>query len=542
MRSDHPPEEEPMNAPRLRPPTIALAAALAAAPALAQEAPKERASEGVGLTVYSAPTDPEAQPQPVFNPRTQQWEQPLAGSAIVKEWRKLKLDAGRNVVRFTDVAEKIDATTVHFRSITDPAGTTVLEQNFEYDLVSADKILAKYIDREIRLTLESEEKHIDTVNNQPVTKASPRVLVGTLLSFDAAQIVLKTNNPQHPIEIVTRGGNVRGIAFSELPGGLITKPTLVWLVDAKDAGEQLANVTYETAAVSWEADYTAVVAKDDRAIDLSAWVTITNQSGATYKDAELKLVAGDVHRAPRPGPRVMAGAVLARADERGRPEAFTEKAFFEYHLYTLARPTTIAESSVKQIELFHPVERIPARKIYLYYGGVGFEPYGGEPYMDRNFGLTSNKKVDIYLEFKNAQEAGLGIPLPAGRVRVHKRDDADGSLELVGEDRIDHTPRDEKVLLKLGSAFDVVGERKQTDFQEDVGAHWVRESFEIRIRNHKAEDIDVVVKENLYRWVNWEIEKKSHDFEKQDARTVHFPVKVPRDGETVLTYTVKYSW
>jgi hypothetical protein len=499
---------------------VPLAVLAAACPA---DPPKERTTEGVGLTIYSAPAS--ANVQQVWNNATQRWEMPLPGYAIVKEWRKMRLAAGTNTVRFADVASKIDATTVLFTSLTDPAGTSVLEQNFEYDLVSADKILSKHIDRPITVQLENGGQ-----------------IAGTLLSFDAAQIVVQQSDPPGPLQIVQRAGNVRNIQFAALPGGLITKPTLVWQIEAGKEGEHLAKVAYQTGGMSWNADYTVVVAPDDRTLDLAAWVTIRNQSGASYKDAELKLVAGDVNRVVAGDQDQLSIGAGPRRSEALKEPGFVEKPFFEYHLYTLGRPTTLPDNSTKQLELLPHATGVPLKKAYLYYGGVGFQPYGRQPYFDRNYGITSNRKVDVYMEFRNGKEQGLGLPLPAGRVRVNKKDPADGSLEFVGEDSIDHTPKDEKVRLKLGSAFDVVAERKQVDFKMDERAHWMRESLEIRIRNHKEEAVEVIVKENLYRWANWAIEQKSHDFTKEDARTVHFPVSVEKDAETVLTYTVLYSW
>jgi hypothetical protein len=483
----------------------------------------EPATEGVGLTIYSSPGAPRPRPN-VWNPRTQRWEQPEPGFAIVKERRKIALAEGLQTIRFQDVAARIDATTVHFLSLTDAAGTSVLEQNFEFDLVSAEKVLAKFLDREVGIVLEKEQ------------------LKGTLLSSDGGQIVLRTADPASPIRILSRA-EAKQLLLPELPGGLITRPTLVWNLHAGKAGEQLCKVTYQTGGMRWNADYTLVIAPDDASLDLAGWVTIHNQSGGSFRDAELKLVAGDVHRAEESEEQTerfkrRAEAKSAAADTGG----FEEKAFFEYHLYTLGRKTTLPDNSIKQIELFPPTQGVPARKIFVYYGGAGMWTYGGSPFFDRDFGISSNKKVDIWLEYRNGKEQNLGMPLPAGKVRVYKRDDADGSLEMVGEDRIDHTPKDEKVKLQLGSAFDIVGERKQTEFRMDERAHWIRESFEVRIRNHKPEEVEVIVKENLYRWSNWEVQKPSHEFTKEDARTIHFPVKVPADGETVITYSVQYTW
>ncbi len=236
----------------------------------------------------------------------------------------------------------------------------------------------------------------------------------------------------------------------------------------------------------------------------------------------------------------MATEVMSQmADAAG----FEEKAFFEYHLYTLGRPTTLPDNSTKQIELFPVARQVPCEKVMVYYGlDQGFRGFFPSPMTDRNFGAQGNKKVDIYLRFKNEEQIGMGMPLPAGRIRVSKLDPADDSLEFIGEDAIDHTPRNEEVLIKLGSAFDVVGERTQLDFQIDTRRNWMEETIEIKIRNHKTEPVKVIAKENLYRWVNWEIKEPTHKFEKADARTIHFPVTVAPDGEVVIRYKVRYTW
>jgi hypothetical protein len=234
---------------------------------------------------------------------------------------------------------------------------------------------------------------------------------------------------------------------------------------------------------------------------------------------------------------------MAVAEARDDVAGFEEKTFFEYHLYTLGRPSSLPDNSTKQIELFPQVAGVPCEKTLVYYGQDQFYwGYGGSPYTDRNYGITGNKKVDTYLSFKNAKEQGMGVPLPAGRVRVSKLDTADGSLEFIGEDRIDHTPRNETILLKLGSAFDVVGERRQVDFSIDTGRKVITEEIEVKIRNRKQEPVRVMVKENLYRWVNWRIVSSSHAYEKQDARTIHIPVTIAADKEAVVRYTVRYTW
>jgi hypothetical protein len=282
----------------------------------------------------------------------------------------------------------------------------------------------------------------------------------------------------------------------------------------------------------------------EKTMDLSAWVTIANRSGATYGDARLKLVAGDVHRVqpPRQERVDRTYVTLSALSEEQESRGFEEKQFFEYHLYTLGRRSTISDNSIKQIEMFEPVSGVPVEKVFVYYGYVPQRMPAQQPSRDRSLGTRCNTDVDIYLKFKNEKPRRLGMPLPAGRVRLFKRDPTDKQLELIGEDWIDHTPKDEEVLLRLGSAFDLRGERKQTSFQVDEANHSMRESFEIGIRNHKKEEARVIVKENLYRAVNWEIEQPSVPFEKKDARTIHFNVTVPPNGEERIAYSVHYTW
>lgn len=452
--------------------------------------------------------------------------QAVPGYAVVRQERELQLARGRNTVRFTDVAALIDPTTVTFESLTDAAGTSVVEQNFQFDLVSADKLLHKYLDRTIG---------VDQVRGNGVESFR-----GTLLST-AGGITLRREDGS--IQMLPHNAGVR---LPELPGGLITRPTLVWDIAAQRAGAHRSRVSYQTTGITWWADYNVTYAEGQDAnschLDVGAWVSIINRSGAGYADARLKLVAGDVQRVTVSG-RVLHAPAAARAMAmEDRAAGFEQKAFFEYHLYTLGRPTTLPDNSTKQIELFPAARRVPCVKTLVYYGltpSYGFLPH---PATDRNYGTQSNRKVDVYLGFQNAKARNMGMPLPAGRVRVSKQDPADGTLEFIGEDAIDHTPQDERVQIKLGSAFDVVGERRQVNFTVDSSRRNMTEEIEIKLRNHKKEPVTVVVKENLYRWVNWQITEKTHKFEKQDARTVHFPVKVAAGGEAVVRYTVHYSW
>jgi len=277
-------------------------------------------------------------------------------------------------------------------------------------------------------------------------------------------------------------------------------------------------------------------------VDVGAWVSLLNQSGARYQDAKLKLIAGDVNRA-QPPPQVLRQKVyeMAAMDAAAAPPGFEEKAFFEYHLYTLGRPATIANNSTRQIELFDAATRVPAKKQLVYDGTSGMQFYGGlvqEP----EFGPGGNTKVDVFLKFRNDKASGMGMPLPAGRIRVSQQDKADGSLEFIGEDTIRHTPKDEDVRVKLGTAFDVVGERRQTDFTVNTKGRVMEEAFEIKVRNHKDQAVEVVVRENLYRWSQWSLVGQSQPSEKKDAQTIEFPVKIAADGEAVITYRVRYTW
>jgi hypothetical protein len=429
-------------------------------------------------------------------------------------------------VRFTDVAAKIDPTTVSFESLTHP-DTRILEQNYQFDLVSSTKLMEKYLDR--------------TITVDQVLGDKTETITGTLISTTGG-LVLKDTKGR--VQIIRNYSNLH---FPDLPGGLITKPTLVWDVASNKTGKHRTRVSYQTSGMTWWADYNLVYNEGKDAnhckLDVGAWVSIINQSGAGFADAKLKLIAGDVHRAEPE--RTVAGRAYyaAKAKPALEDSGFKEKSFFEYHLYTLGRKTSLPDNSTKQIELFPNARGVSCEKTLVYYGlPSGYRGFFPSPVTDRNYGTQTNKKVDVYLKFQNEKKNGMGMPLPSGRVRVSKLDPADKSMEFIGEDTIDHTPKDEKVLIKLGSAFDVVGERKQINFKIDTNRRWMEEEIEIKLRNHKDEPVKVIIKENLYRWVNWELTEKSHNYEKQDARTIHFPMKLAADGETTVRYTVRYTW
>ena len=470
---------------------VALTVAVAWLPAAAA-GPKE----GVALTVYNG------------------------NYAVVREVRALTIGQDGKV-RFTDVARYIDPTTVHFKSLTDPAAK-LLEQNYQYDLVSADKLLRKYIDRPV------------------VVAVAGKTYSGVLLSFDSRQLVLREEDG---LTMIQRPDNVRDIQFKTLPEGLLTRPTLVWLVATEKPGRHLAEVTYQTTNVNWHAEYVLVLGGDDATADLSGWVSVDNRSGKTYRDARLKFIAGDVRRVePKPAMARRSRELLAAA--KGAPPPMAEKAFFEYHMYTLPRPSTVADNETKQLEMFTPVRGLKIAKKFLYQPLRGYRWYGGYN-ISPAYGVTSDKKVQVFIEFRNSKANRLGIPLPAGKVRVYKRDPDDEALEFVGEERIDHTPKDEKLSLLIGNAFDIVGERRQKRFKVDRGRRWMSETIEIRIRNHKDRGVVVRVKEPLSRAKNWKITAESHprvEDDELDAFTVAWDLPVPAGKEVVLTYTVEYTW
>jgi len=278
-------------------------------------------------------------------------------------------------------------------------------------------------------------------------------------------------------------------------------------------------------------------------MDLAAWVTLVNQSGGSYPNAQLKLVAGEVNRAPAAAPAPMVMAKLENRAMRDEASAgFTESSLSEYHLYTLGRRTDLPENSTKQLELFPAVRAVACRKQLVFTAAPLPWSWWSGPIQHQGYAATSQGSVGSYLEFDNKEANRLGVPLPAGRVRVNMANQSDGALEFVGEDVIKHTPRNETLRIKLGNAFDIVGERKQTNFRIDTSAKTIDESFEISVRNRKKEAATVVVREYLYRWSAWEVSAKSHAFEKRDAQTIDFPLDIAANAEAKLTYTVHYHW
>ncbi|MBN1106334.1 MAG: DUF4139 domain-containing protein [Deltaproteobacteria bacterium] len=423
---------------------------------------------------------------------------------LIKDTRKVALPPGEGELRFMDVASQIMPPTVHAASLNHPEGFSVLEQNYEYDLMNAKKLLDKYVGRDIKI--------VDWNRYQD----RKEVVEATLLSNNQDQIYRINDEIYlgHPGYKVLPG----------LPENLIAKPTLTWIFANHAKGSHELEVSYLTTGINWRADYVMVLNRTDTSADLSGWVTVDNRSGATYKDARLKLVAGEVHRVAEDRAREVPQAAAFKA---ARAPQFEEKAFFEYHIYDLGRKTTIKDNQTKQISLLEARNAGVQKELLVY----GVKSYFTRKFMER----TPKQPVNVYMRFKNSKENHLGMPLPAGVVRLYKQDE-DASQQFVGEDRIDHVPKDEEVKLKIGEAFDVVAERVQTDYRQ-LTSRLHESEWEITLRNHKELDVKVGIVEPLFG--NWKIVSNSHPYKKEDAFTIRFDVGVPKNGEVKVKYGVQ---
>ena len=440
------------------------------------------------------------------------------GSALIRDQRTLTLEAGVNTIDFRDVAATIDPTSVAFRSLTAPEGTVVLEQNYIYDLVDMEALLARYLDETVF-----------------ITAADGTVYSGELLSGRHGEAILRTSAGEI---VVLRLYDTRDIRFPALPDGLITRPTLQWLLRSATGGEHQVEITYLAGGMNWTADYNLLLSADKTSLELVGWVSLENQSGRAFNDARLKLVAGDVQRI-QPAPVIAEARTMAFDMAEEQAETVEQRDLFEYQLYEVARPVSIKDNETKQIE-FVSGDDIAATTFYVFDSSPSFSAYHSPIDYPEGFGSQPGD-VLTYLEFNTGEESGLGADLPAGRIRVYQ-EDVDGAGLLIGENRIDHKPEGEDVTILLGVAFDLVGERVQTDF-ETVSRTVVRESFEIRLRNRKDDEaVEIRVPERLYRWSDWQISESSAAFEKLDSSTIEFRVTVAPGAEEVLTYTAQYSF
>jgi len=424
---------------------------------------------------------------------------------LVKDVRDLTLTTGIHNLWFEGVAAQIDPTSVSIRSLNAPDKLYVLEQNFEYDLISPRKLMEKYVGQRVELIRLIDDKEITSSGRLIGTEG------GYVYEMDGKIAI----NPPGRVVLPT------------LPEGLISKPSLVWLLE-NGRKNHTVEASYLTTGIGWKADYVAVLAKDDNELDLSGWVTINNTSGATYENATLKLVAGDVNRVqPERRPEILREGYVMGAK---KAQAFQEESFFEYHLYTLGRETTVGNNQTKQVSLLE-AEDVGVKKTYVYSSN-------GHYYFSQVRGPISGTKVGVYVSLENSETNHMGMPLPKGKVRLYKKDSS-GALQFIGEDLIDHTPKDETIRLKMGDAFDIVAERIQTDYKVLSSGHLYESAYKVTIRNHKEEDVVVSVVERLYG--DWEVMQSSHAFEKESQSTIRFDIPVKRDQGAELTYTVRVT-
>lgn len=447
------------------------------------------------------------------------------GFAVVRERVPLDLKAGENTVTFVGATAQVEPDSVVLR---DPAGRVqlrILEQSYRADVMSQGVLLQLNEGKEIEFLVRDQDAREHTIRGKVIRSGhnpggeaqAPIIEVDGKLRFSL---------PGQPM-------------FPALPGDGVLKPTLTWKIGTTAAANFQSELGYITGGLSWQAAYNLVAPEKGDTLDIVGWVTVNNQSGKQFDNAAVKLMAGDVSRVqPKAPPMARARAMMM--DTAMAQEAVTEKAFDEFHLYTLPRAVSLRERETKQVE-FMRATGVVAPVIYVYDGAAQFGVFYGHVNFDPGYGTQSNKKVWVMREFKNTEQNKLGLPLPKGRMRFYRRDDADGRIEFTGENELDHTAKNELIRVKTGDAFDVVGERIRTDFQSSGRQEFAEESFEIKVRNRKTEAINVRVVEHLYRWSNWRITQQSDQFVKKDAQTIEFTVLVPPDSEKVVTYRVRYE-
>ncbi len=487
---------------------IAFTAILAAVPfgyrpAAAQSAPPPAAQSADG-SITTTLADQSDLALTVYN----------SNLSLVRDVRQLTLPAGETKLRFMDIAASINPATVHFRSLTEPAKLSVVEQNYEYDLLDPNKLLQKFVGREVTLV---RPKLAGGTTEYDEVKA-------TLLALNGAP-VWKIGN-----EIVT-GVSYESIRFPELPENLFERPTLLWTLDNSGGRRHRVEASYLTSNLSWSADYVLNVAKDEATGDLDGWVTLVNHSGTTYKNAQLQLVAGDIHRVVAQNGLDEVSAFRAMSKAAAAPAPFQQESFSEYHLYSLNRRTSVSDQESKQISLLN-ASHFPLEKVYVVNGQAYYYRSAAQP------GAPVKDPVQVFYKFKNQEKSGLGMPLPSGTIRVYQVDSRGGSL-FVGEDHIDHTPKDEEIGLHIGNAFDIVAERKQTDYKT-LSNRLFEFEYEITLRNHKDVPISVEVNEPIGG--DWEILSSSYKFSKTAAFAAQFEVPIDKNGTSILKYRVRVKY
>jgi len=484
--------------------------------------------------------------------------------ALVRDQRTVPVQEGINYVRVEDIAAYVDPATVRFESLTAPEALVVREQNYQYDLINATNILNKCVGKRITVRQMLEDGKVREISGKllnPVTAVVPAPLDSynplppwaRIYGGYYSGLFASTSQPVqvNGLVIQTDEGlvfNASGeVMVAELPEGLISRPSLLWKLEAAGAGTHRAQLSYLTQGITWRADYVAQVNAEENGVDLTGWVTLDNRSGAGYKDAGLQLMAGEVRRVTPQAQGAGYGGYALKATIGGPAPTFEEQPFFEYHLYTMTEKTTIADNETKQLSLLTAGE-VPVKKVFVYDGGwANWQYWLQDPWSYRSGRssrpgegwMTQTKaKVAVMLELKNSKENNLGMPLPKGIVRVYKSDPA-GRLQFIGEDSIDHTPKDEEFRLWIGNAFDLVAERKRTDYTS-ISDDVKEESWEVKLRNHK--DVPVAVEVTEHIPADWEMLSNSHDYIEKDSNTIMFPVTVNPDGEVTVTYRVRITY
>jgi len=473
--------------------------------------------------------------------------------AVVRQQLRLDLKAGVNKVRFDGTTAQLEPDSVVLRDPTGKRVLQILEQNYQADPVSQQTLLELFAGKTIDFEVTHGDK-TDVVQGRIVRPGSGMPHYTRVPQPQPCyQPTLPGCAPEEPlIEVAGKlqFGSPGRPLFPALPQDTNLKPTLDWILQADRGGPIDAELSYVTGGMTWEADYNVIAPTKGDTLDLVGWVTMENRTGKTFDNARIKLMAGDVSKI-QPGfttARGMNGFAGAIGGVISSGPPVTEKAFDEYHLYTLERPATLRDRETKQVE-FVRAAGFHAKRIYVYDGGR-VDPsrfqQGNWEYLrlQRDFGTSGPEqttKIMVMQEFKNSEPNHLGMPLPKGRLRFYRRDD-DGALQFIGENTIDHTPRDETIRVYTGNAFDLAGSRRRTSFRSDQAQGWVDESFEIKVRNHKKEPVDVTITEHFYRGSGWDVTSSSTKYEKKDSHTVEFPVTIQPDGEQTVIYSVHYTW
>ncbi|GJM23897.1 MAG: DUF4139 domain-containing protein [Phycisphaerae bacterium] len=472
---------------------------------------------------------------------------------VVRSHIPLKLRAGVNEVSITDISAHVEPHSVILRDPTGKIHLQILEQNYRADPVSQLLLLSRYEGKTIDFL-------VGGTADAPLKVSGKIIRSGYVPHYNALngfgsqyyqrQMMLSQQTQSQPLIEVDgqlRFGLPGTPIFPSLTDDSILKPTLNWKIHSDQTNDVTAELAYLTGGMTWRADYNVIAESDDDIVSLLGWVTIENQCGTSFENARIKLMAGDVHRISPDGQanQYLYAGLARRSGVAGNEPGVTEKSFEDYHLYTVARPSTIRDRETKQIE-FIRADQIKAERRYVYNGAdINWQQYRGWGYdslrTHSDFGSRSTKKVQVVREFSNCKSNNLGMPLPSGKLRFYRRDD-DGQLEFTGENMIDHTPKDELVRVVTGNAFDLVGERNRTNFETDGSKRFTNEWFEIKLRNHKEEPVTITVVEDLYRWRNWEISENDHEFKKKDSDTIEFDVTLAPDEEKTIKYKVHYSW